>query len=489
MASSSLQRRLLRRKNLLAAAIMATGGFVAADLHAASTWTVNSCSDSVTGSLGSKSGTLRFTAQNALSGDTIDLSQLPTTYGCSTISLQTGAVILAQNSLTLKGPSANPVTVTGKYCSSISSCTTEPDRLFKHTGTGTLDIYGLQLTKGYLTSPTATLSGACVYSAGNIIFDHSSATACKLKAGSGAADGGAILAKGTLSLVASTVSGNSAYSTSGFVFGGGIFAIDTVDIRNSEIRNNTAKTKSTAQHGYGGGVFTGGSLYLLGSTISGNYAISNFGGIYVNQSGPATKTVTVRNSTISGNSAGNLVGGVFTTAHLVRFDNSTVAFNTAAHDSVGTFPNISYYAPGVSLAVVGSNITLTLQSTVMANNTANFDEYDLSVVDSATNTITIGGSNNIVRATFATAPAGTFTRLVCPLLGPLRDNGGGIPTHALLSHSPGIDQGNNVFGLGVDERGSPFARVSGASADMGAYEVQQLDVLFNTSFETCPTLF
>lgn len=75
------------------------------------------------------------------------------------------------------------------------------------------------------------------------------------------------------------------------------------------------------------------------------------------------------------------------------------------------------------------------------------------------------------------------------MLGPLKFNGGPTQTHARLGHSPGIDQGGNPSTLAYDQRGSPFARVSNAVADIGAYEVQQGDVVFNNGFDGCPLLF
>lgn len=490
MLASSIRSELLRRKKLLAVAIVAAGGFVAPDVHA-STWTVNSCADTNSGSLAGKSGTLKFAAQNAGNGDTVDLSQLPGTYGCSTITLKTGAVEFAQNSLTLKGIASSPIAITGKYCNPFPSCTTEPDRIIKHTGTGTLDIYGVSLQKGYLTtSGSTTLTGGCVYSSGNVILDHSIVGECKLAADSGSAYGGGLFVVGSLSLVSSAVSDNTAEANTGFGLGGGMFVEGLTDVRYSSVQYNVAKATGANPHGFGGGIVTDGNLYLLGSTIAGNSADLDFGGISVNQLFSGTKTVTVKNSTISGNSAGSLVGGIFTTAHIVNLDNSTIAFNTAAIDRTGAFPNFEYYAPGVSISTNAANVSVTMQSMLIANNTAGASEYDLSAAnDTGASTITFSGANNIVRATFVSAPTGTYTKLVCPLLGPLRDNGGPVPTHALLSHSPGIDQGNNVLGLGFDQRGSPYARVSGASADMGAYEVQQGDVRFNSGFETCPTLF
>ena len=72
-------------------------------------------------------------------------------------------------------------------------------------------------------------------------------------------------------------------------------------------------------------------------------------------------------------------------------------------------------------------------------------------------------------------------------------------THALLSHSPAIDTGNLVDADAFDQRGGANAngmldyyRTSGAIGnpnpvpDVGAYELQQADVVFNAGFEGCP---
>jgi hypothetical protein len=53
-------------------------------------------------------------------------------------------------------------------------------------------------------------------------------------------------------------------------------------------------------------------------------------------------------------------------------------------------------------------------------------------------------------------------------LGVLQNNGGAVPTVALLEGSPAINAGTSIGGLATDARGS--ARVLGASADAGAYE-------------------
>jgi len=69
------------------------------------------------------------------------------------------------------------------------------------------------------------------------------------------------------------------------------------------------------------------------------------------------------------------------------------------------------------------------------------------------------------------------------LLGPLQNNGGPTRTHALLAGSPAIDAGNNAANVDFDQRGAGFVRIVGASADIGAFEVQTVDVIFSDGFD------
>ena len=81
-----------------------------------------------------------------------------------------------------------------------------------------------------------------------------------------------------------------------------------------------------------------------------------------------------------------------------------------------------------------------------------------------------------------TLPAGTLHS--DPMLASfLENNGGPTMTLALNANSPAIDTGNNIAGLVADQRG--YARVSGANADIGAYELQSGggDEIFGNGFE------
>ena len=64
----------------------------------------------------------------------------------------------------------------------------------------------------------------------------------------------------------------------------------------------------------------------------------------------------------------------------------------------------------------------------------------------------------------------------------MANNGGPTPTHALDPTSPAIDKGSNVLTLSFDQRGTPYARVVGAAADIGAFELDT-DRIFANGFD------
>ena len=70
---------------------------------------------------------------------------------------------------------------------------------------------------------------------------------------------------------------------------------------------------------------------------------------------------------------------------------------------------------------------------------------------------------------------GSISAPVDPQIGTLAENGGGLPTHALLPTSRAIDAGNNAYA--TDRQGRPqvtdqrgYNRIVNSTVDMGAYE-------------------
>jgi CSLREA domain-containing protein len=237
----------------------------------------------------------------------------------------------------------------------------------------------------------------------------------------------------------------------GFYVGGGA----VLNLTNVGILDNSARR--------GGGIYmAGGTLYLIDSAVAGNTADGENGGggidIY-------RTIVRIMNSTISGNRSTSAVDG----AGGVRLTDSqgwyiigtTIAFNSS-NGSDRT-------SAGGLVALNG--IPGPLHNTILAKNTgANPDYYgrggaSYSLIG-ATDQIAHGLSGNIV---------GSIDNPVDPHLGALAENGGGLPTHALLPGSLAIDSGIN--GESIDRTGQPlkidqrgFNRLVNSTVDRGAYE-------------------
>ena len=281
------------------------------------------------------------------------------------------------------------------------------------------------------------------------------------------AKGGAIFARG-VTLVHSKVSGNFAGTSSGAgtVEGAGIYTEGNLTAKYSTISNNSAYAGSQM---VGGGAFVNsGNLYLNHSTVSGNDSGGQAGGIYVSDYF-GTYTARVVNSTISGNRSVQDVAG-FATQATTTIANSTIAFNAS---------EAGFYTGGLRFKP-SHGTTLTLQSSIIANNSMGGADADTSVDSGAT----VSGSNNLIVQHSGPIPGGTMSS--CPLIGPLGDHGGETHTHRLLLGSPAIDAGDNTtVNAAFDQRGGGYPRTHGAKTDIGAFEDQGVkpNAIFSAGFE------
>jgi len=408
----------------IAAAVPGRGAAQPAIEQAATTVIVQNCNDSGPGSL-------RAAYANAVDNETIDLTQLV----CSRITLGSALVDpVAAANVTLRGPGKDLLAIDG-------------DALYQvivHRGNGGLHVDHLTIMNGHYTGAR----GGCIYSAGGVEATGTLVSSCVLDTVELFAYGGAIYAKGFVSLFDSTVSDSSARTpVMNRSRGGGIHSEGIVMSR-STISGNSATR--------GGGIFAAGDVYIEDSTLSGNHAYY-YGGALMVQAGISH---IIKNSTISGNKADNDGGAIY--ANSVSVYNCTIAYNTTA----------SPFQSGAGL-LIGPSI---LQSSIIAKNTSGSGLVEDDVVFYGTPTT---GSNNLIMASSGANTAGRIT--VDPKLGPLQDNGGPTQTHALLPGSPAIGRGNNVLGLRTDQRGAPFDRVDGASADIGALEFS--DTVFGDGLE------
>lgn len=240
-----------------------------------------------------------------------------------------------------------------------------------------------------------------------------------------------------------------------------------VSITNSTIENLTNTSLTSGVQGVN--LIVGPFAGFLGGDINAsiqNVTITNLNapdgsasgiaGVSMTGSGDATIDIDVRNSTITG-----MNGTIMATYPL-----PSAALNAAGYAATNS---------------ESANVTFTTTNLVLANNLNDGAPSNCSQgsINSAfggsgpvnTNLTSAGGnlSDDSSCEPYFTDP--TDQNNVSGLaasLSPLADNGGYVPTMALLSTSPAVDSGVTVAGLTTDARGA--TRPQGTAYDSGAYE-------------------
>lgn len=475
---------------------------------AANNWVVSNCNDDGPNSLRAIIG-----AVTTLSGDSVDMTAL----SC-TVTLTTGEITIGQNDLKIKGGGASQLTIDASQLDSGYTAFYD-SRIFTHTGTGELKIYGMSLINGHSNHVASGYPalGGCVYSKGSVGIYGSVLSTCSASSQADKGAGGAIYAKGSVFTKYTVISGNSVFAGKN-AYGGGVRALGgfigwytTVDgnsVQSSKVDPNAV---GTWKYAIGGGVSTPANVTLLRSTISSNTSNGSFAGID-NESlaSPSTNVMTVYSSTISGNHADRVVGGVYSNGGTAKFYNSTIAFNTAGAMNVSTTMTDEFLGPGLALSSSLNDVNVTLQSTLLSDNTVgSSNEFDLTTAFDSDPMLSVvkfnvSPANNFIRTSIHVnaLPDDTIQYGSCAHLGQLRDNGGFVKTHALMSNSPAIDQGNNSLndptpsvlwaqdqrGLYLDVPPYLYPRESNGIADIGAFEINQNDTIFVTNHEGCIVL-
>lgn len=454
-------------------------------------------------------GTLRNVLATAGEGDTIDLTQLT----CGTITLTQGAIdtsVLGENhlyDLTINGPGRDLLTIEaggasqvfvvggfssnqgraifndltiahGSYAGGLAGCITGFG--------GAVELNRVTVTDCHSSGTVPLVFGGAVdvttLDMTDSIISNSSATATGIN---GTAVGGGTYASDSMTLVDSTVSGNTVTAPWGvndgyLTIGGGVYSRGDLVLTRSTISGNAIEATNDGENARGGGVFVRGVATLDSSIIDSNSSDGAGGGVfkeifsnYGDPPPPQDTKLIVTNTTISGNSAPS--GGGIATSRPLHLANSTIAFNHATAGAGGVMFLLS--------GVYDAEGTLTAQSSIIASNTT---DSDVAADLGADDVLAASGANNLVATAdpAITLPGDTLT--ADPLLLPLASNGGPTRTHALDDGSPAIDTGNNAAELEFDQRGEHFARVSGSAADIGAFERQQppaSDVIFRDGFD------
>ena len=415
--------------------------------------------------------TLRHAVLVANTGDTVDLSGL----ACSVITLQAGAIAIGLSDLTIVGPGKGKLTIDGDGM----------DRVFSHTGIGTLTLNDVTIAHG--TFAAAKAYGGCIYSKSSVSLNHSEVTACVAQgqtvgAGGGIAAldtvtvresaitdclatataavpkdvsalAGGVLAVKKLFLVQSLLSGNIAQASTGAVYAGGALTGD-MTVKYSTVTENIAASAGEAGNYGAAGALMGSTLMkIFASTIDHNSA-DIVGAVLIQEYDASTALITM--STISSN-VGTVGLGAISAEGKVSILGSTIAFNTSGP----TVPVNSAFSKAANL-----------QNTIMADNAP----ADLA------SALPVTGSNNLLKVLYPATVVPLDTIVLDPNLLPLAFNGGPTRTHALGAGSPAIDTGSTSYVYDVDQRGPTYPRVAGAASDIGAVEVDT-DHIFGTSLD------
>ena len=360
----------------------------------------------------------------------------------------TGTITLASqlsisDSVDIQGPGAGVLAVSGNFTSRVFYINN--DNLLLD-----VTVSGLTIRDGVTVgNPNNTLGGGILDNGENLTVDHVVITNNEADQHDSAIGyGGGIWAAGDddfdLTIIDSTISGNTAVSS-----GGGVFFNQIVpqvpDFQPTSVSGARPSAVPTSD----------GDIAILHSTVSGNDA-AEAGGVYMGD--VYTGQFIVSESTVSANDAtsaqGDGGGGILINGGSGGdlIDHSTIADNTSA-------------ASGGGIATV--DVTMTLDHALLGDNTATGMGPDLASDGSSTLT---GAFTFVEDAGGFTLGGTTNSGGSDPQLGALANNGGPTQTHLPALTSPAVNAGNPAYvaDAGGDQRHS--TRIVGAAVDIGAVE-------------------
>lgn len=268
--------------------------------------------------------------------------------------------------------------------------------------------------------------------------------------------GGLFQYAGSLTVDESAITGNVVEELEG----GGMF---TAYAKNTDALTVTQSTIGDNRAPIGAGIYSNVNLHLETGMVSGNVA-GDFGGGLVTR-----RAATVVDSAIVANEATGYGAALSHTSNdAMTLQNVTISTNDAGSAGAVYFDGDA----GLANVTVSDNRPagvyrqsgeVTLVNTIVAGNEGpNCNEALTSLGYNLEDDDTCGLNPGMSDLVFAD-----------PLLQPLGDNGGAMPTHAIPLDSPAVDAGNNDDCPSTDQRGMP--RVDGdfdgtITCDMGAYE-------------------
>jgi len=252
-----------------------------------------------------------------------------------------------------------------------------------------VEIRGLTLTGG----DESDEAGA-IYSEEDLSITESAI----IENSTGLSGGGIYAFRGTVSIIDSTVSRNSADAGGGLLvwpFAGAVEIIKSTFSDNRSVVGGggivslsqsltlvDSRVSGNSSDGAGGGILARGTTTIIDSTISDNSSDGAGGGIL------ARRTTTIIDSTISGNSAGGEGGGLLTSAYTTTVTSSTIVDNASGNRGGGIFSGsvlvvtdskISGNSANLSGGGIASSSTTSIARSTISGNSAGQDGGGIKV--------------------------------------------------------------------------------------------------------------
>lgn len=396
---------------------------------ATSTWYVNTTGDP--GPPGTLS--LRQAVDSAGYQDTITFT--PDIVG-ATITLAQGEIPITAKSVSIEGPGATKLTISGGNAS----------RIFRIDHGNSFKDFGVPWV---VSISGVTLSGGAHVNCGAAVYAYTNTLP--------------LFSELDVFISNARITGNTANK-----FGGGVCIVrSNVYIDNTRISGNTA-----AQYGAGILASSGAVLHLSQSSVTDNQIPAPGGPVGLGGGGLAAylaNSILVENTTIAKNYAYLNGGGVrlldAQSANNSTFNFVTIADNTTAGNSAGNGILANAGEPKIYVSVIAGNSSRGAGN----DDLSGLFKMNYSLVQSpGTATFDVASSSNSLG--------------IDPMLGPLGDHGGnGTLCEIPKAGSPVIDTGYTA--PAVDQRGYPRGLLT--SPDKGAVERQDPeDSVFRDEFES-----
>lgn len=387
--------------------------------------------------------------------------------GLGTITLTTGHIEVTEE-LVISGPSGRQA-ISGNDCSRIITA-----RAF---GGLDLTIENLELTDG---TGSETCGGPGIYGGALSVEGRLTLENSLVADNSVDGSGGGFFVGGSLLMIDSVVRGNSTLGPS--QYGGGFRVEGPVRLVNSTVSGNW----TTGDDARGGGFKVSlGSTELINTIVRDNWTLgsrASGGGFHV--WGLRMENSAVVNNRTEGDSTR---GGGLHAQHSAEILNSTVYGNSAADEGggVSVLGGAGYSASvhnstisgnhsdtaGGGLQIQGLMDQVTVHSTILAGNNGPFGNF-VDFVPTDMYDSLIGDSEQVIDGT-----GGGNVFSDSPGLNGLADNGCAepapvacVPTLMPMPGSPAVDTGGNPLGLTSDQRGAGYARSLIEGPDIGAHE-------------------